>query len=468
MLAWMFSEEEWSASRRFLIAGVFWGAVAVFYEAIFAWKIGFPGFLNGIAWFSSGRVAAIAGDAAVFGFASNLLIAAAIRFAPRLGRASGIGEGIAHLAFWSWNLAAGLAWWHLSAGWTRGRAWGEAPWPSDLLRLLAVLILGLAFARAVRRAGREILDDAPAMFVGAALVAMPVVLILGKGLFWPFHNPYAGITDALAQAYVATALNGFWLLQLAAAAIFGFVPALAQRPLHSAPLAYVALLSLCAFAPFAGPAAFVWGPVPFWLQTIGAVSAMLLVLPAASILANLWKTISARWRTIGESPAAAFLLTGAIGLVASASARAVVAMLGPSQFAGLSVWAGAEWTLWMYGGIGAVALGAAYALAPALTGRTFVSRRLQWWHYWLTTGAVVTSAVALMLGGLIQGAAWASGTIPFSASSAAVAPLLVLRGVCAWGIVIGHGLFAWNLFLSADSGEVATAAERELAPAAGA
>jgi cbb3-type cytochrome oxidase subunit 1 len=465
MLAWMFSEEEWSAARRFLVAGVFWGAVALTYDAIFAWKVGFPGFLNGVSFLSGGRVAAVSRDVAIFGFASCLLIAAAIRFTPRAGRGPGTGEGIAHLVFWMWSVAQVLALWHLSAGWTRGRAWGEAPWPADLLRLLCSVILALAFARAARDTRRDLLSDPPAMFAGAGFVGLPVALFLGKGLFWPFQNPFAGVTDALAQAFLGTALTGFWLLPLAAAAVFGLAPALAGRPLHSGPLAYVALLTLCAFVPFAGPAAFVWGPLPFWVATIGAFGALMAVLPAASILANLWKTIGGRWQAVDGAPAA-FLLIGSIGITIAASARAVVSMLGPGRFANLSLWNAAEWQLFLYGGVGAIAIGAAYALTSALTSRSFASRRLSWWHFWLWTIALVAGGAASMLGGLVQGAAWTAGTIPFGAASGAIAPLLALRAVCAAMLVVGHALFAWNLFLTADSGQVTGATERDLAPAA--
>jgi cbb3-type cytochrome oxidase subunit 1 len=117
--------------------------------------------------------------------------------------------------------------------------------------------------------------------------------------------------------------------------------------------------------------------------------------------------------------------------------------------------------------VGAVAAGCAYLLTPHVLGRALVSKGMVWRHLWLAVVAWAVGVPALLLAGLTQGAVWATGTVPFAHGVRAVLPLLA--GGFAWAVLawVGQGLLAWNLFLTADSGEPVPGAEQELAAVPG-
>ncbi|MDR5684119.1 MAG: cbb3-type cytochrome c oxidase subunit I [Armatimonadota bacterium] len=461
MLAWMLSDEQWSAARRFAYLGTAWALVGAIYELLIAAQLAWPGFLAGSAWSSHGRLVAVSRDVWIFGACSHLLIAAVLRLAPQSARGHLWGERTANLAFWLWTVAQVLAWWYLTVGWTRGRAFGEAPWPADLLRVVAGLLLLWVVWRTVSAAAVE----PPAWYFASALVAFPLVLLLGKGLFSPFANPYAGVPDALAQAFLQSGLNWLWLGILSGGVLVALVPVAAGRAVFAAALPAAALLGILAFAPLAGPAAFVWGPVPFWTQTVGAVASLLLVLPAATLLVVVWTTVGGRWTAACASPTLMLFTVGAFALAGSASVGAVHGLLGPSRVVNLTLWVEGQRLLWL-GGILSIAVGAAYAMLPSLVGRALASRTLAWWQVGSTVAGWAVGGLTLLFAGLSQGAVWATGTVPFAHGAAAVSPFLVVYAVSAGLLLTGQALFAWNVFLTVDSGEPASAAERDLSPPA--
>lgn len=463
MLAWMFTDERWSSARRFLYAGALWGLAAFAYEAVAAAQRAWPQLLADVPWASHGRAVAVGLDLWVFGFLSCTLVAAALRVVGQADREGLWSEPLANLALWLWNVAQALAWWWLSVGWTRGRLWAEAPWPVDLLRLAAALLLWWVVRNTLQRAeGR----DAACVLVSASFVGLPLVLVLGKGLFWPFDNPYSGVVDALSQAFFRAGVVWLWLAPLAGGVSLYVLSALAGRSGLGEGMGYAALVGLVGFGALAGPAEFVWGPVPFWAQTLGAVARGLLILPVATLAAGAARSLDGRWQDLGEHPGVAFVLAGWLALVCGASADALASLVGPSRVAQLTLWVeGVRVTL--LGGVGAVAVGCAYLLTPHVLGRSLASRAVAWRHLWLAVVAWSLSVPALLLAGLTQGAVWAAGTVPFSHAVQATRPLLAAAFVGTLGLWVGQGVFAWNVFLTADSGEPVPAAERELAVAAG-
>lgn len=458
MLAWMFTDEPWSPARRLLYLGVAWGVLAVLTEFAATVHLVVPGALSDVAWLGYGRLVAAARDLWIYGVASTLLLAALVALVPQRARAPLGSVRLVNLGVWLWSAAQLIAWGSLLSGVSRGRLWGEAPWSADLLRLTAALLLLWIL---IRTSGGGRRDD-PVLHLGiAALAWFGAVLLLGKGLVTPGGNPYWGIADALAQAFLRQGLSWLWLFPVAAAALFGLSGALTG---HVTPgvLPTLILLTTGAFGPFSTGAEFVWGPIPFWVQTLGAVASMLLLLPAAGAAAGVWSAVRTRPVRLLEGPALAFLLVGGASFVFAALAGGVQALLGPARVAGLTLWSEARTVLLVVAGAGSVGMGALYALIPAAVGRILASPRLGWWHFWLWTLGCFASAVALMVAGLTQGAIWATGTIPFATSVQAAVPYLVVRWVALGATVVGQGVLAWNVFLTADSGAEVPAAQREL------
>ncbi len=463
MLVWMFTDERWSSARRFLYTGALWGLVALAYEVLVALQRAWPQLLADVPWAAHGRAVAAAHDLWVYGVLSSLLVGAALRVVGQGDREGLWSEPLANLSVWLWNLAQVLGWWWLSVGWTRGRPGAEAPWPVDLLRLAAGLLLLWVVRRTLARNPRR---EPGLALLAVAFTAFPLVLVLGKGLFWPFDNPYRGVVDALAQAFLRAGLVWLWLAPLASGVSLYVLAALGGRPGLSEGLGMAAVTGFAGFGALAGPSAFVWGPILFWVQTLGAVAQALLLLPVATVLTGAVRSLEGSWHGPGDHPGVALVLAGLVAVLCGAAASALASVAGPSRVIHLSAWLEGTRALTV-GGLSAVAAGCTYLLTPHVLGRALASRSLAWRHLWLVVGGWAVGVPALLLAGLSQGAVWATGTVPFAHSVEAARPLLA-AGV-TWAVLgwVGQAVFAWNLFLTADSGEPVPAAEQELAPVAG-
>ncbi len=462
MLGWMFADEPWSPSRRFLYLGTLWAALAALHELAGSLHLVFPGIFGDVPWLSYGRLWAAARDLWVFGFCGNLLLGALVAVVPQAVREPLWGVRWVNLAVWLHNLAQLLAWWALLQGNSRGRLWGEAPGSADLLRVAASLLVLGSLVRTAR-AGRR---PDPVVGLGIGAVSwLVVVLVLGKGLFTPGGNPYWGIVDALGQAFLRQGILWLWLFGAASAVTLGLVGGRIHAQDGTSSVPTVVLLTTAAFAPFSAGSELVWGPVPFWVQTVGAVAASLLLIPAATAASGVWKALEGRWAAVSDAPALAFLLVGSAAFLFGSLVGGLASLLGPARISGLTLWTEARAALVVGVGAGSVGLGAAYAMVPAAIGRMLVSPRLAWWHFWAWTAGWGLAVVALLGAGLAQGAVWATGTVPFSHSVSAIVPYLAARSLGLGLVACGQLVFCWNVFLTADSGVEVPAGERELAVA---
>ncbi|MDR5708338.1 MAG: cbb3-type cytochrome c oxidase subunit I [Armatimonadota bacterium] len=459
MLSWMFTDEPWSPSRRFLYLGTAWGVLAALHELAASLHLVFPGIFGDVSWLSYGRLRAAAVDLWIFGFCTNLLLGVLLAIVPSMVREPLWGVRLANLAFWLWNLAELLAGWALLRGISRGRLWGEAPPAADLLRLAAALLILWSLVRTARAGKRW---DPMAWLGVGALSWLVLVLVLGKGLFTPGGNPYWGVADALAQAFLRQGLGWMWLFGASSAVALALAGGRLNAWEGNSLLALVVLLTTAAFAPFSTGSELIWGPVPFWVQTLGAVAAFLLLIPAASTAAGVWRALEGRWARLAESPGLAFFPVGSAAFLTAALAAGLGALLGPARIAGLTLWSEARTALLLGAGAGSVALGAAYTVIPAAVGRMLVSPRLAWWHFWMWTVGWFLAVVTLSMAGLVQGAVWATGTVPFSHGVNAVVPYLAARSIALGLVACGQVVFCWNVFLTVDSGAEVPAAERDL------
>ncbi len=462
MVGWTFPDEPWSPSRRFLYLGTAWAALAALHELAGSLHLVFPGIFGDVPWLSYGRLWAAARDLWIFGFCTNLLLGALVAIVPQAVREPLWGVRGVNLAVWLHNLAQLLAWWALLQGNSRGRLWGEAPAIVDLLRVAASLLVLVSLIRTAR-AGRR---QDPGGWLGlGALSGLVVVLVLGKGLFTPGGNPYWGIVDALSQAFLRQGILWLWLFGAASAVALSLVGGRLNAQNGFPTLPMLIFLTTAAFTPFSAGSELVWGPVPFWVQTVGAVAAFLLLIPTATAVSGVWKALEGRWAVLSNAPALAFFLVGSAAFLFGSLVAGFASLLGPARISGLTLWTEARTALVVGAGAGSVGLGAAYAMVPAAIGRLLASPRLAWWHFWAWTVGWFGVTVSLLFAGLVQGIVWATGTIPFSYSVHAIVPYLAVRSLGLGLVACGQLMFCWNVFLTADSGVEVPAGERELAVA---
>ena len=114
----------------------------------------------------------------------------------------------------------------------------------------------------------------------------------------------------------------------------------------------------------------------------------------------------------------------------------------------------------MFGVFTSWLLGVVVYLWPKVTGRPWWSTRINAWNWWLSTMGVLVMFLDLLVAGVVQGTLW-QNLAPWEQSIVASMPFWHIRTVAGVAIVTGQLLQAWNMWMTARSGEP----EATMAPA---
>jgi len=95
--------------KKFLIATVVWGAVALLAGVLIATQLATWKFNFGLEWFTFGRLRPVHTNAAIFAFAGNAIFAGIYHSSQRLLKTRLFSEWLSKIHFWGWQLIIVLA-----------------------------------------------------------------------------------------------------------------------------------------------------------------------------------------------------------------------------------------------------------------------------------------------------------------------------------------------------------------------
>lgn len=453
-----------SAATWFMVGAVAWLALALGLGSLaalmrflpFELSFGLGVFDLGFT-FNQARVEQAFDNALVYGWLSNAGFAATAYMTPRLmGRRLAAEKGL-FVAFLVWNASAlaGLAALYVfDPG--PNTALTAFPWLIDGGLSLAALIVTGSFLATVGRHVRSV-------FVGLWFVGIGLLSLLGLTAL----NAATGLLDlliglpplaiALGALFIERALVLLWLLPMAYAALLYVVPRVADRPLESSGLARLAWAVWFVSAPLASLATAVDTAVPYFITSLAGAATMVLLLPAALVVANLLFTARGQWRLLfGTGPAAfgavalAFIL-GAEMLDAIGTLRSVRTFVGDTDWAsGVAAWM-------LVGGFGLAALGLLEHALPRVLRRDWGHSLLSIAQLWCIFAGATIAGIGLMGGGMAEGAFRAQAAAPDVVAAGLVGyQLVAFAGI---GLAALGGLAALvNLFVAyttADPAEYA-------------
>lgn len=448
-----------SSAIGFLVAAALWlvvatgiGTLAILIRIV-PFEITFPLGVFDLAFeLNARRVDAAFVNATVYGWLSNAGFAAVVFMTPRLLGRTLTAEKLVNVAvaFWNLSLAGGIAALYVfelgpNAPLT------AMPWLFEGGLATAALIVTGAFLATAASSLRGAYVST--WFAGVALLALLGLLGL---------NATVGIADlfleieevliALLSLVIERGIMVLWLLGVTYATLFYVVPRATGQPLASGGLAFLTFIAWLALASGSLLGELRLPEVPAVITTLGAVATMLLLVPAALAVVNLVQSMEGRWTllfgtgVIGFAAVSLAFLLGASLLEAIGALRAIDALVG-----------GTDWErgvfLWFAFGIYTFA---AFALAehalPRLLRRSWGGGALAGGLLWLTFAGATIAGVALMGGGMAEGAMRAAQSAPDQVA-AALMPYRVAAFMGFGLVALGALAMLVNLFLMYTSGE---------------
>ena len=380
-------------TRAHLLVAVAFLGLALLATAATSWQLVFPEFLEGSAEASFGRLAPVASNSLILGWLAIGLIGAAYSVVAR-GRplwGGPLAGGALLLA--ATGTLAGLV--SVVIGHNQGLLYLELPTWADAVVALALLAGALVVTRTA--GDREALLASPAgwfVVAGSWWAALSFVVGGIPGL--------TGINTAIQSSFSAAALFFGGLLVLAVGLAYHVAASLAGTEPGDTRLSRLGFWSLVFVSGWIGPRLLVSGPTPDWLESIGAVFSIVLIVPVLVVLVDLGGILRDRWAAIRSLPEVQLGLLGAALLAVLPLHNLAQALRGSSTVIQFTSWNVAFELLLLYG----VATAWLLAFAVHALRRTGPGRPVGWW---LTVGGLGTALAATWMGGLQQGYTWAGG-----------------------------------------------------------
>ena len=225
---------------------------------------------------------------------------------------------------------------------------------------------------------------------------------------------------------------------------------------------------------WAGGHHILFSTVPDWIQTLGSVFSVILILPSWGSAVNMLLTMKGEWQQVASNPIIKFMVLGSTFYMFST-------LEGPIQ-AIKSVNAIAHFTDWIVGHAHDGALGwvvfmimaAVYHMLPRLYGREVYSKKLMSTQFWIQTLGIVLYFTSMWIAGITQGMMWRAhdefGNLAYSFIDTVTVlhPYFVIRAVGGSLYLFGFALFIYNVVKTMTSGRKVEANELQNATPMGA
>lgn len=336
----------------------------------------------------------------------------------------------------------------------------EFIWPVMGLFALAALLIAYNFIQTIARRKTRGIYLSNWWIVAA--------LLMGFILFTISYVPWYqyGIGETIIQGYYMHMGVGQWFTPLVVGLTYYSLPKLLNKPIFSYSLGVLAFWTQVIFYTMIGAHHFIWGPIPWALQTNAIIFSVAMLIPVIASVANFLLTMRGSGSAIARSYALPFILVGVIYYLLVSGQGTFQAFRWVSSHWHFTNFTIAHSHMTMYAFIVFLIWGAIYGLLPRLTGNE-PSHPLAVAHFWLAFLGIAIYGLVLMIGGSFQGAAWWDGE-PFIDSVELMGNFWLWRAVGGGLMVASHFIFAYNVWRMRPTAETAARSRAIQAAAKGA
>ncbi len=438
----------------FFASAIGWLLLASGLEVLASVKLNFPSVLTNFSWLTFGRVHPAATSAFVYGWAATAGIGASLWLMARLCRTPLRGSGVLTAAWGGWNLGVTLGVFGILYGHGTSFNGLEFPRYAALLIFTAFVFIALWMGLAFRQRTGSVIYISQ-WYLLAAFLFFPWMYATANLLL--FFLPIQAPAQAVVAAWYAHGMISLWLIPMALAIAYYVVPKVVGRPLAHYSLAKFGFWTWLLSSGWSGAYDLIGGPAPAWLLSLAVVSSALTLLPLYAIGANFRGTLHGHVRGLRHSPSLRFVTVGVWCFLAAGIASAVTGFRSINAVVHFTLVGGALHELVVYGFVSLAFFGAVYYILARLLNTEWESPGLIRLHFWFSVTGFGLAALALTLGGVIQGLGLNDPKVPILALLSIVNPFLFVQLVAALILTAAHAFFAASFALIlARVGEPAT------------
>ncbi len=332
---------------------------------------------------------------------------------------------------------------------TKGKEYEEYPPATNLMLLVAwVLMLVNMLSTFARRKYTQMY--AALWYAMGCLLWTAFVYMIGN---WPSQLfstiGFNGMNDANINWFYAHSVVGLVATPGGLAIAYYFLPKASNAPLYSHKLSLIGFWTLGAIYIWNGAHHMIYGPIPYWLQTVSTVFSFLLFIPVFAVITNFFGTIRGEWHQLRTNTVLKFIMAGTVFYL-------LVCIQGPTQalralnaITHFTDWVVGHAHMALFGTFTFFAYGGVYYAIPRVYKKPLYSEGMAEWHFWLSFIGFILFSVSLWVGGFMQGVQWNDPNIPFIDTVSFMKPFWHVRAAGGVMMLLGMILLTFNIYKTA-------------------
>jgi len=486
-------EYDYTVAKMFMLTTIVLGIVGMSVGVFIAFELAFPGlntaFGSGVAEYTAfGRLRPLHTDSVAFGFTVSGIFATWYYVGQRVLKVS-MAESkflmfIGKLQFWLYVVGVAAAVVSLFMGYTSSKEYAEFEWPVDVAIVVVWVLWGVSIFGLIGIRREKSLYISVwyyiATFLGVAMLYLfnnmevPTMLATSaageSGIGDWFHSVsmYAGTNDALVQWWYGHNAVAFVFTVPIIAMIYYFLPKESGQAIYSYKLSLLSFWGLMFVYLWAGGHHLLFSTVPDWMQTMGSIFSIVLILPSWGSAINMLLTMKGEWQQVAASPLIKFMVLASTFYMFSTLEGPIQAIKSVNAIAHFTDWIVGHVHDGTLGWVGFMIIAALYHMAPRVFKREIYSKSLMASQFWIQTLGIVLYFTSMWISGITQGMMWRAhdeyGNLAYSFIDTVdvLHPYYALRGTGGLLFLVGFLMFSYNIYKTMTSGK---ALEREPANA---
>ncbi len=444
---------------------------------IAAIKFVVPDLFYGFNWLSWPRIRPAHVQGMIFGWLLPVYMSMFYYIVPRLTGAKLYSEklGIATTLVWSF----GVLWatyWLLNPRdslnpflMTKGKEYEEYDLVANAFLLVGwVMLLWNMLATFARRKYTQMY--VALWYILGCLMWTAFVYVLGN---WPsqvlpqgWGAGFKGLNDANINWFYGHSVVGLIATPGGLGIAYYILPKVTNSPIYSHKLSLIGFWTLGAIYIWNGAHHMIYGPIPYWLQTVATIFSFLLFIPVLALVTNFFGTVRGEWHQLRHNVPMKFIIAGTVFYLLVSTQGSFQALRALNAVTHFTDWVIGHAHMALFGTFTLYSFAACYYAVPRAYKKPLYSEGMAEWHFWLSFVGFILFSTALWIGGYYQGMLWNNPSLPFIQTVEAVKPFWHIRAAGGVMMLIGMLLFAFNLYKTATV-PVPPASEEELQLAEG-
>lgn len=487
-------EYDYTVAKMFMLTTVVLGIVGMLVGVILAWEMAFPAVNtiagSGLAEYTNfSRLRPLHTDAVIFGFTLSGIWATWYYIGQRVLKVSMAESkflmflGKLHFALYLLVVVAVVG--SLLMGITTSKEYAEFEWPIDIAVVVVWVIWGMSIFGLIGIRREKSLYISIwyyiATFLGIAILYLfnnmeiPTYFASGGiGAWYHSVSMYSGTNDALVQWWYGHNAVAFGFTVPIVAMIYYFLPKESGQAVYSYKLSLLAFWGLMFVYLWAGGHHLLFSTVPDWMQTMGSVFSVVLILPSWGSAINMLLTMKGEWQQVASSPLIKFMVLASTFYMFSTLEGPIQAIKSVNALAHFTDWIVGHVHDGVLGWVAFMIMAALFHMAPRVFKREIYSKSLMNTQFWIQTLGVVLYFTSMWIAGITQGMMWRAhdefGNLAYSFidTVAVLHPYFTIRAVGGTLYLLGMFLFAYNMYKTMTSSRRVEESELQTASPMGA